>query len=269
MARPQKQGLDYFSLDCFNDEKMELIEAEFSKTTGFAVIVKLWRWIYRRGFYCDWNEEVALLFACNECGLGVNVVSEVIKSALKRGIFDQDLFQKYSILTSRGIQKRYFEATARRKNLEVKSKYLLVDVAQKIFNVHDNAVNADINRNNDCSNSQKKRKEKKENEIKKTVPASVGLLLITGEEMYVGADQVLNYEKQFPEIDVRRELLNMKNWLENNPKGRRSIGKTRRFIENWFYREKERIENESKINSSRRADTARGSAEGYSGTTVL
>ena len=40
MARPIKDGVDYFPFDVSLDEKFELIEAEFG-LTGFAVIVKL------------------------------------------------------------------------------------------------------------------------------------------------------------------------------------------------------------------------------------
>lgn len=37
MARPLKQGLDYFPLDCQVDVKFELVEAEFG-LTGFGVV---------------------------------------------------------------------------------------------------------------------------------------------------------------------------------------------------------------------------------------
>ena len=40
MARPLKDGVDYFPLDTVLDTKFELIEAEYG-LTGFAVVVKL------------------------------------------------------------------------------------------------------------------------------------------------------------------------------------------------------------------------------------
>ena len=58
-----KSGLEYFPLDVVLDDKFELIEAEFG-LTGFAVIVKLFQKIYGgQGYYCEWTNEVALLFA--------------------------------------------------------------------------------------------------------------------------------------------------------------------------------------------------------------
>ena len=57
MARPLKEGVDYFSLDCYMDDKIKMIQAEFG-LKGFAIVVKLWQTIYREnGKYCEWNEE--------------------------------------------------------------------------------------------------------------------------------------------------------------------------------------------------------------------
>ena len=55
MARPLKEGVDYFSLDCYMDDKIKMIQAEFG-LKGFAIVVKLWQTIYREhGYYCEWN----------------------------------------------------------------------------------------------------------------------------------------------------------------------------------------------------------------------
>lgn len=121
-----KSGIDYFPLDVTLDEKFELIEAEFG-LTGFGVVVKLLQRIYGgQGYYVEWTNEVALLFA-KRIGLGGSVVSEIVEASIKRGIFDKTLYDKYHILTSSGIQKRYFEAVGRRKSVEVEGRYLLVD----------------------------------------------------------------------------------------------------------------------------------------------
>ena len=171
MARPAKVGLDYFPLDCVLDDKIELIEAEFG-LIGFAVVVKLLQKIYgEQGYYCEWTKEVALLFA-RKCGVGGNAVSEIVTSSLKRGIFNNDLFNKYGILTSRGIQKRYFEAVSRRKQIEVKSEYLLIEVAQFSKNASNNSDNVDINLINDIKSTQSKVKESKVKERKVEETAS-------------------------------------------------------------------------------------------------
>lgn len=124
MPKPQKAGIEYFPLDVENDDKLDLIEAEFG-LTGFAVIVKLYQRIYKLGYYCEWNDEVALLFG-KRLGTGGKAVSEIVSAAIRRKLFDEEIYRKYGVLTSRGIQKRYFEIVARRKNVEVEQRYLLL-----------------------------------------------------------------------------------------------------------------------------------------------
>lgn len=133
MARPRENGVAYFPLDVDNDDKLDLIEAEFG-LTGFAVIVKLYQRIYKLGYYCEWNDEVALLFG-KRLGLGGSAVSEIVSAAIRRALFDEEIYRKYGVLTSRGIQKRYFEIVARRKNVEVEKRYLLINATQKGINV--------------------------------------------------------------------------------------------------------------------------------------
>lgn len=142
-----KSGIDYFPLDVNMDQKMELIEAEFG-LTGFGVIVHLLQEIYgKAGYYIEWTNEVALLFA-RKVGLGGSVVSEIVNASIRRGMFDQKMFEKYHILTSRGIQKRYFEAVSRRKSLEVDKNILLVDCTQILKNVDIVLKNVNISSEN-------------------------------------------------------------------------------------------------------------------------
>lgn len=137
-----KCGIDYFPLDVTLDEKVELIEAQFG-LTGFAVIVKLLQKIYGgEGYYAEWTNEIALLFA-RKIGANGNAVSDIVSAAIKRGIFDKTLYEKYQILTSKGIQKRYFEAVSRRKNVEVKGAYLLIDAT--IFSKNVNILGENVN----------------------------------------------------------------------------------------------------------------------------
>lgn len=172
MARPIKSGLDYFPLDCQLDDKFELIEAEFG-LTGFAVVVKLLQKIYAgQGYYCEWTNEVALLFS-KKIGLGRNAVSEIVEASIKRGMFDKRLYEKYKILTSENIQEVYFEAVSRRKKVEVKKEYLLINCTENIDNADISGVNVYINPINDDINQQSKVKESKEKYSKGECDTSV------------------------------------------------------------------------------------------------
>ena len=165
MPRPIKAGLDYFTFDVHIDNKLKLIEAEFG-LNGFAVVVKLWQRIYaERGYYCEFDEEVALLFA-DEVRLGGNAVSEIVRAAIKRGVFDRGMYDKYKILTSHGIQKRYLEGTNRRVRVDVDRRYLLLSEREIGENVYINGVNAYRNSINADRNTQSKVNESKVNKNK-------------------------------------------------------------------------------------------------------
>ena len=161
MPRPYKTGLDYFELDCNLDDKIKLIQAEFG-LKGLAVIVLLFQKIYGgQGYYMNWEEESLLLFMSENgvAGGDKNLISDIVEACIRRGIFSEELFRKYHILTSRGIQKRYFNAVARRENVETKKEYLLVKVAQNAVNVDRNRVN--VNRNSVNADKSTQRKEEK------------------------------------------------------------------------------------------------------------
>lgn len=164
MARPVKVGLDYFPLDVVMNNRMGLIEAEFG-LNGFAVVVKLFQEIYgKEGYYCEWTNEVALLFA-KKNGVGYNVVSEIVNCAVKRGIFNKEMLQKYSILTSLGIQSRYIEAKRGKISL-IKSEYLLFNVPQTQISETETRVNETKTPVNVETIPQRKEKESKVNENK-------------------------------------------------------------------------------------------------------
>lgn len=259
MARPLKDGVDYFPLDVMLDEKFDLIEAEFG-LIGFAVVVKLYQRVYARGYYCEWTKEVALLFGrsvgINRAGSGGNAVSEIIKAAVRRGIFDKDMFEKYHILTSRGIQKRYFEAVSRRKCVKVRKEYLLVDVAKIVPKAHIVWINADKNPVNENDNPQskvnkiKQEKSKEKNREKKAVSESanaasdrhpfLSLILNDGTEYPVYEHQIDEWSRLYPAVDVRQELRKMAGWCTANPRRRKTKRGILKFITGWLAREQDR-----------------------------
>lgn len=148
------EGISYFPLYCVLDEKFELIEAEFG-IKGFAIVVKLLQRIYGgHGYYCEWNNDISLIFA-KQCGFSCigdkglldcagqpsqpgrsqNLIDQVVTASIRRGIFDKQLFEKFSILTSKGIQRIFLNTVRNRKNVKVKKEYLLLSDAEIKENV--------------------------------------------------------------------------------------------------------------------------------------
>ncbi len=187
MGRHCKPGLDYFSLDTSLEHSMRLIEAEFG-LDGFGIIVKLWQRIYaERGYYVEFNEEVALLFA-DEITVGGNVVSEIVRAAIKRGIFHRGLYEKYKILTSHGIQVRYLEGTSRRVRVEMEDRYLLLsahEIPQNVYikreNVYRNGENVD--RNPQSKVEESKVEDSKGERVKKHAHGKYKNVFLTNDEL--------------------------------------------------------------------------------------
>lgn len=112
MARPQKIGLDYFPLDVdiFVDPKVEPITARYG-AAGDAILIRLLCRIYRDGYATHFDDDVAYSIARS---LGDNslfhTVSSVVNKLIQSGFFDDEFFQKFGLLSSPGIQRRYEKA---------------------------------------------------------------------------------------------------------------------------------------------------------------
>ena len=142
MARPTKQGIDYFPLDCAFDSKTEMYLME-KGANGLAVLVTLWQMICsNNGYYLDNCDDLKLLIK-RRIEVGINEVSDCINASLRRGVFDNDMNESYKILTSKAIQKRYFDAAKKKKNVQFVVNYGLIDVSVygNIVNVCGNATN--------------------------------------------------------------------------------------------------------------------------------
>ena len=245
-----KSGIDYFPLDVTLNAKFELIEAEFG-LTGFGVVVHLLQEIYgKAGYYIEWTEEVALLFA-RRCGLGGSVVSEIIEASIRRGMFDKEKYDKYHVLTSKGIQERYFEAVSRRKTLEVDYNILLVDVAQILPNVYISAKNVNIfSKNADIERQSKVEKSRVEKSKEEYIlcaepqaadaPPVISLPLNDGTFYDVSENDRAKWSQLYPNVDVLQQLRNMAGWCDANPTKRKTRGGIKRFITAWLAREQDK-----------------------------
>lgn len=131
MARPIEEGLSYFSLDVdfYDDPKIILIEEKFGIKGGY-IANRLLCWVYRNGYYLRWDSDMALVFA-KRVGNGVTsaLVSDVVNALVRCSFFDEGMFHTSSVLTSRGIQKRWSRViTDARRKASINPLYALVNV---------------------------------------------------------------------------------------------------------------------------------------------
>lgn len=141
MARPLSRGIEYYPLDVdfLNDLKIKKIMKSCGPNS-IAIIILLLGNIYGdEGYFMKWDEDVCFLVA-DEVGAKEVYVKEVLKKCLQVDLFSSELFEKFKIITSKGIQKRFFEITKRRKRDNLINEYLLVNVTETGVNVTETIV---------------------------------------------------------------------------------------------------------------------------------
>ena len=69
------------------------------------------------------------------------------------------------------------------------------------------------------------------------------LPLNDGTDFPVTEDMVAEFSGLYPAVDIMQELRNMRGWLMNNPKNRKTMSGIRRFINSWLSREQNKPKN--------------------------
>lgn len=136
MARPNKQGIDYFpfDVDFFSDIKIRKI-ARACGSQATSILICLLCNIYKdKGYYILWDEDLPFVIA-DTVGVSEGAVKEVILKALQVDFFDQDIYKKHNVLTSLGIQKRFKSAVYKREKIEYIEEYMVSDVIKIVSDV--------------------------------------------------------------------------------------------------------------------------------------
>lgn len=68
----------------------------------------------------------------------------------------------------------------------------------------------------------------------------ISLPLNDGSEFPVGQDMISEFSGLYPAVDIMQELRNMRGWLLNNPKNRKTRSGIRRFINAWLSKEQDK-----------------------------
>ena len=108
MARPTKQGLDYFPLDVdfFQDLKIRKIIRVYGNSAP-SILICILCMIYKdNGYYIKWDEDTAFIIS-EILNSDEEKISLVVSKAIEVDFFNKEVFSKFSILTSRAIQKRF------------------------------------------------------------------------------------------------------------------------------------------------------------------
>jgi Domain of unknown function (DUF4373) len=178
MARPFKQGLQYFPMDVdlFDDEKIQELNFRYGPLAEI-VYIRILTMVYANGYYLEMDIETLAMILLRRMGhnwVKLEKVREWIHACLEVGLFDKDLSVQ-GVITSVPIQKQFILSTKRRKNVNI-DKYWLLDrttmfnlkvflstsekgviVNNNIDNVDNNSINVNINQQKEKENKKDKK----------------------------------------------------------------------------------------------------------------
>ena len=128
MARPRKDGLDYFPLDVnfLSDLKIKKIIRTYG-AQAVAVVMSLLTTIYRdNGYFATYDDDLIFIIA-DELKLEDSYVKDVIEKLIEVDFLSKEQKEKNNILTSIGIQERYLKACERRVKTTLNATYNLLN----------------------------------------------------------------------------------------------------------------------------------------------
>lgn len=148
----QMMGIDYFSLstEIKDDDKVFELRYRYGMPEGaesfdhaaawaaYGRFVELLASIYREGFAVEVTRQRVFRMS-QQMGMDPAEFERFVQTCVDVGLFDDGLWCREHVLTSRGIQKRYFRATQRRKGKvpDELRRLLLVDVPGDSPRKHD------------------------------------------------------------------------------------------------------------------------------------
>lgn len=144
MARLLKKGLDFFHFDTsfYEDIKIRKL-IRYHHAQAVVVYQLILIRIYNEGYYLKWDDDLPFIVA-EVSHLEDDYVKAVINFCLDIGLFDKHLFDEHKVLTSRGIQNRFFDfcVVAKRK-IATENPYLLIDLSSKAVKISTKSINSE------------------------------------------------------------------------------------------------------------------------------
>ena len=134
MARPLKDGVDYFpkDTDFYADDKVRLLRAEFGSKGMYLLDYILCDLYGKNGYFIKLDKNKCYLVSDGVgCGCSPEFVAEFISGCIRCSFFDKRVFEMFGALTSVGIQRRFIRMLISRENFTFIEEYFLLDTSDK------------------------------------------------------------------------------------------------------------------------------------------
>jgi len=204
MARPTKEGLDYFSFDVdfFDNKKVRKIMRAYGPQSALILTCLLCNIYHKKGYYTPVDEDLSFDIA-DKLGVSEGAVKDTIAKAVQVNFFNQYQFDNYQVLTSPEILSRYKAGVTKRENVVIREEFTVYSVS--------NPVNDTGNQVTDTSNTQSKVKETKANESK------VKSLVVAGATPGPGKADYKKIVDEYSGKEIKEVVVAMKTFLAKRP----------------------------------------------------
>jgi len=116
MARPQKNTVTYFPLDCEDGKKMYYIEETYGND-GFATFIKILRELARSEYhYLNLSQPTTMMFLSSKCKVSRETLESIIKDLVELGKFNRLLWEENKVIWCQDFIDSIQDAYFKRKN---------------------------------------------------------------------------------------------------------------------------------------------------------
>jgi len=170
MARPKKEGMDYFphDTDAVNDEKIEALRFLYGND-GYAFYFILLERIYRsKNSELDVSDAETIQILSRKVEVTEEKFVKMMSTCLKKHIFDEEEYANRRVLTSEGIKKRASVVVSKRVSMREKYHNSKVEEVSEAETNQKQGKNASESTQSKVKKS--KEKKSKEKESKELIP---------------------------------------------------------------------------------------------------
>ena len=263
MARPQKEGLDYFPHDVYaaSDEKIETLVMLYG-AKGYAFYFMQLEYMYRKdSLSFQVSDAETRQIICNKLQILPEEYEKILQTALKYGCFDKEHYDETGELTSNGVKKRAEPVFEKRQKMaerygdRKRGKVSAAETQKKPDKVKESKEkerkeleDSSLRSVSSCPEPSAKASEPQQVEQKakpgnndQPEPAILTFPLAKkGETFAVTQPDIGEWQESFPGIDVLLELRHCLQWSRDNPTRRKTKNGIRKHITAWLGKAQDR-----------------------------
>lgn len=134
MSNKQANSIGYYTVDVgiMDDSKIQKVIARHTWKEVSSFLSWILPLIYgEEGYFFQWDEDSSSLYALKSAS-DKEIGETILMSLIEKGFFNKRIFEKYKVVTSSSVQRRYSIAISRRKQVEVIQEYWIYEKPENI-----------------------------------------------------------------------------------------------------------------------------------------